>query len=161
MTSAERAIAIEAVRALGRIGDPAAAPALLKIMQDRKAEPHLRLEAVAASGEIRTPAINDVLLDLLSDPSPDVRAAALRSSAAQDPENFVAVLSGLDPDPNWIVRAALASVLGSLAPDIALARLSTMLKDSDQRVIPSVLAALVKLRDPNVVDGADRALEGR
>jgi HEAT repeat protein/cyclophilin family peptidyl-prolyl cis-trans isomerase len=150
VTGGERMIAIEAVRALGRIGDPAAAPALLKIMQDRKAEPHLRLEAVAASGEIRTPAINEVLLDLLSDPSPDVRAAALRSSAAQDPENFVAVLSGLDPDPNWIVRAALAAVLGSLAPDVALARLSTMLKDSDQRVIPSVLAALVKLRDPNV-----------
>jgi HEAT repeat protein len=150
VTSAERMIAIEAVRALGRIGDPAAAPALLKIMPDRKAEPHLRLEAVAASGEIRTPAISEVLLDLVSDPSPDIRAAALRASAAQDPENFVTVLSGLDPDPNWLVRAALASVLGTLAPDVALARLSTMLKDSDQRVIPSVLAALVKLRDPNV-----------
>ncbi len=150
VTSAERAIAIEAVRALGRIGDPAAAPALLKIMQDRKAEPHLRLEAVAASGDIRTPAVNDVLLDLVSDPSPDVRAAALRASAAQDPENFVAVLSGLDPDPNWVVRSALASVLGTLSPDVALARLATMLKDSDQRVIPAVLTALVKLRDPNV-----------
>jgi HEAT repeat protein len=148
--SAERAIAIEAVRALGRIGDPAAAPALLKIMQDRMAEPHLRLEAVAAAGEIRTPAINDVLLDLVSDPNPDLRAAALRSSAAQDPENFVAVLSGLEPDPIWLVRAALATVLGTLSPEIALARLTTMLKDTDQRVIPSVLASLVKLRDPNV-----------
>ena len=147
--SPERAIAIEAVRALGRIGDPAGAPALLKIVQDRMAEPHVRLEAVAASGGIRTPAINDVLLDLVSDPNPDLRAAALRSSAAQDPEHFVVVLSGLDPDPHWIVRAALASVLGTLPPDIALPRLSTMLKDSDQRVVPSVLAALVKIRDPN------------
>jgi cyclophilin family peptidyl-prolyl cis-trans isomerase/HEAT repeat protein len=147
--SADRTIAIEAVRALGRIGDPAAAPALLKIMQDRMAQPLLRLEAIAASGGIRTPAVNDVLLDLVADTNPDVRAAALGSSAVQDPDNFVAVLSGLEPDPNWLVRAALASVLATLPPEIALARLTTMLKDSDPRVIPSVLAALVKLRGPN------------
>ncbi len=147
--SAERPIAIEAVRALGRIGDPAAAPALLKIVQDRQAEPHLRLEAVAAAGGIRTPAVTDSLLDLLSDANPDVRAAALRATAALDPENFVTVLSGLDPDPDWTVRAALASVLGTLPPEIGRPRLSLMLKDSDQRVIPSVLASLVTLRDPN------------
>ncbi|MEO8260904.1 MAG: HEAT repeat domain-containing protein [Acidobacteriota bacterium] len=150
VASADRSIAIEAVRALGRIGDPAAAPALLKVMQDRRASPPLRAEAVAASGEIRTPAINDVLLDLVSDPGPDIRAAALGASAAQDPENFVAVLSGLDPDPNWMVRAALASVLGTLRPDIARPRLALMLNDSEQRVVPSVLTALVKLRDPSL-----------
>jgi cyclophilin family peptidyl-prolyl cis-trans isomerase len=79
-----------------------------------------------------------------------VRASALRSLAAFDTDNFVIILSGLDPDPNWSVRTALASVLGTLPPEIGLPRLMAMLNDSDQRVVPSVLAALVKLKAPNV-----------
>jgi HEAT repeat protein/cyclophilin family peptidyl-prolyl cis-trans isomerase len=147
-SGSDRTAVIEAVRALGRIGDPAAAPPLLKIIQDRKADPAVRLEAVAAIGSVRTSAVYDIVLDLLSDPSPDVRSAALRSSAALDPEQFVTVLSGLDPDPDWRVRFALASVLGTLPADVALPRLSLMLKDSDQRVLPSVMTSLVKLRAP-------------
>jgi len=149
VAGADRAVAIEAVRALGRIGDPAGAAPMLKIIQDRAAEPHLRLEVVSAIGNIRTPAVTDVLLDLLSDPNPDVRAAALRSSAVSDPEGFVTVLSGLDPDPNWSVRAALATVLGTLPPEIGLPRVLTMLTDTDQRVIPAVLTSIAKLRAPN------------
>jgi cyclophilin family peptidyl-prolyl cis-trans isomerase/HEAT repeat protein len=148
VSSSDRTVVIEAVRALGRFGDPAAASPLLKIIQDRKAEPAVRLEAVAAVGSVRTSAVNDVVLDLLSDPSPDIRAAALRSSAALDPEQFVTVLSGLDPDPDWRVRFALASVLGTLPLDVALPRLSLMLKDGDQRVLPAVMTSLLKLRAP-------------
>jgi len=148
VSSGDRTTVIEAVRALGRIGDPAAASPLLKIIQDRKAEPAVRLEAVAAVGSVRTSAVNDVVQDLLSDPSPDIRAAALHSSAALDPEQFVTVLSGLDPDPDWRVRFALASVLGTLPLDVALPRLSLMLKDGDQRVLPAVMTSLVKLRAP-------------
>jgi cyclophilin family peptidyl-prolyl cis-trans isomerase len=46
------------------------------------------------------------------------------------------------------VRAALASVLATLPPEIALPRLTLMLDDSDQRAIPAVLAALTKLHPP-------------
>ena len=70
------------------------------------------------------------------------------------------VLSGLDPDPHWNVRAALATVLGTLPPEIALPRLQAMLNDTDQRVIPSVLAALVKLKAPTAAAVAARAPEG-
>ena len=87
----------------------------------------------------------------MTDPNPQIRAAALRSVATMDPENFVAILSGLDPDSHWTVRAALAGVLGGLSPEIALPRLKAMLNDSDQRVIPSVLAALVKMKAPDAV----------
>jgi len=142
--------ATEAVRALGRLGDPVGAAPLLKIIRDRAAPPSMRFEAVGAVGGIGAPGVSDVLLDLLSDPSPEIRAAALRANAASDPETFVTALSGLDPDPNWMVRAALATVLGSLAPEIGLPRLLTMLSDADQRVIPSVLAGLVKLKAPNL-----------
>ena len=150
VSSGDRTVVIEAVRALGRIGDPAAASALLRIIQDRKADPAVRLEAVAAVGSVRTSSVNDVVQDLLSDPGPDIRAAALRSSAALDPEQFVTVLSGLDPDPDWRVRFALASVLGTLPLDVALPRLTLMLKDGDQRVLPAVMTSLLKLRAPTV-----------
>ncbi|MEP7305373.1 MAG: HEAT repeat domain-containing protein [Acidobacteriota bacterium] len=142
--------AIEAVRALGRLGDPAGAAPLLKTIRDRTASPVMRFEAIAAVGGINAPGVSDLLLDVLSDPSPEIRAAALRANASSDPETFVTALSGLDPDPNWTVRAALATVLGSLDPAIGLPRLMTMLSDSDQRVIPSVLAGLVKLKAPNL-----------
>src|SRR5581483_212975 len=145
----DRATAIEAVCALGRIGDPAAGGVLLKILQDRRPDPHLRLEAITAAGATKAPGAGDLLVDLLADPSPAVRAAALRAAAEYDPDGFVTILSGLDPDPDWRVRSALASVLGTLPPDRGLPRLRTMLKDADQRVIPSVLRALVALGAPD------------
>ena len=150
VSGSDRVLAVEAVRALGRLADPAAAAPIVKVIQDRAAPPDLRLAAVGALGGIKAPAVADLLLDLLADPSPEIRAAALRSSATNDPENFITVLSGLDPDSNWTVRAALASVLGTLAPEIGLPRLQRMLADADQRTIPSVLAGLIKLKAPNL-----------
>ena len=148
MSSGDRNVLIETVRALGRIGDPAAAAALLRILGDAAADPHVRLEVVGAIGNLHVPAVADALLDVLADPSPPVRAAALRSLAAFDPENFIFVLSGLDPDPHWNVRAALATVLGTLPPENGLPRLEPMLNDADQRVIPFAIASLVKLKAP-------------
>ena len=80
----DRSVAIEAIRALGRIGDAAAAPALLKIIAAPKADPMLRLEAVTAIGGIGGEAWWTLLLDALGDPSPSIRAAALRSLAQLD-----------------------------------------------------------------------------
>jgi cyclophilin family peptidyl-prolyl cis-trans isomerase/HEAT repeat protein len=145
---------VGAIRALGRIGDPAAAPALVKLAQDRKASGKVRLEAVAALATVRpgdargASPIVDTLLDSVSDPSPSIRAAALRATADFDPDVFLTVVSGLEPDPDWHVRAALASVLSGLPTEVSLPRLTVMLDDTDQRVIPSVLASLVKLRAP-------------
>ncbi len=149
LSSGERAVLIETVRALGRLGDPAAAEPLLRIIHDAAADPQVRLEAVRAIGGLHVPAVSDALLDVLADPSPPIRAAALASLAAFDPENFVAVLSGLDLDSHWSVRAALATVLATLTPEAGLPRLDAMLNDADQRVIPFVLASLVTLKAPN------------
>jgi len=148
LSSGERSVLIQTIRALGAIGDASAAEPLLKFIRDPQADPHVRLEAVTAAGTIHTQDINDTLLDLLSDSSPPVRAAALRSLSAADPENFITVLSGLDPDAHWSVRAALATVLGTLPLETGLPRLEALLTDTDQRVIPFVLGALVKLKAP-------------
>jgi cyclophilin family peptidyl-prolyl cis-trans isomerase/HEAT repeat protein len=154
LSSGERSVLIETIRAVGRLGDPAVGETLLRLVHDASTDPHVRLESVGALGGIResvtasVPDLHDSLLDLLSDPSPAIRAAALRSLSAIDPDGFVLVLSGLDPDPHWSVRAALAAVLGTLPSEVALPRLESMLTDSDQRVIPSVLESLVKLKAP-------------
>ncbi len=148
MSSGERSVLIETVRALGRIGDPAGAAPLLRILRDAAADPHVRLEAVAAIGAFHQPEVADALLDVLADANPAVRGAALRSLAAFDKENFLFVLSGLDPDPHWNVRATLATVLGTLPLENALPRLEAMLNDADQRVVPFAIAALVKIKAP-------------
>jgi HEAT repeat protein/cyclophilin family peptidyl-prolyl cis-trans isomerase len=149
LSSGDHHVLIETVRALGRIGDPGAAEPLMRMIRDTATNPHVRLEAVTAIGGIQAPGITDTLIDLLSHPMPAIRASAIRSLAALDTDNFVTILSGLDPDPIWSVRAALATVLGTLPPEIGLPRLTSMLNDSDQRVVPSVLATLVRLKAPN------------
>ena len=90
-----------------------------------------------------------VAQDLLTDEWPTMRAAAVRAAAAIDPEAFTFVLSGLEPDRDWHVRAAMADVLGGLAPAVALDRARLMLQDEDKRVLSSVLGALVQLKAPD------------
>jgi HEAT repeat protein/cyclophilin family peptidyl-prolyl cis-trans isomerase len=149
LSSGTRAVLIQTVRAIGAIGDPSSAEPLMRIIRDDAADSQVRLEAVAAIGGVHTTAVADMLLDVIADPSPPVRAAALRSLATFDADNFVTVLSGLDPDPHWSVRAALATVLGTMTPEAGLPRLQALLNDADQRVIPFAIAALVKLKAPN------------
>src|SRR5262249_9551984 len=155
LTSGDRGVLVETIRALGRIGEPSAAPSLLKALHDAGADGNAKLEIVAALGGLhvfageRPPGVIDDLMDLLTDPSPPVRAAALKATAALDPDNFLIVLSGLDPDPHWSVRASLATLLGTLPPEVALPHLTSMLSDQDQRVIPSVLRSLTRLKAPN------------
>jgi cyclophilin family peptidyl-prolyl cis-trans isomerase len=91
-------------------------------------------------------------VDVIGDRDPLIRAAALRSASTVDPDGFLTILSGLDPDPDWHTRAALASLLGELPRQTALPRLTRMLDDSDQRVIAAVLTALVKIGAPNAGD---------
>ena len=149
VSSTEKVIAIEAVRALGKIGDPAAGQPLLTLIREPKTDPTLRIEAVAALGSIGGDGVVDTLLDFLADRNPLVRAAAITALASLDRVNFVTTLSALDPDPDWHVRAALATVLGTLTPDVALPRLRTMLADPDQRVIPAVLDSMTALHAPD------------
>lgn len=144
----DRPVAIEAIRSLGRLGTLGAAQ-LTALIRSRTAEPHLRLEAVSAIGGVRGDGVFDALIDLLGDPSPPIRAAAIRSLAQQDPEAFIAVLSGLDQDSHWSVRAALASALGGLTPEAGLPRLRAMLADPEPKVLPSVLASIAKLAPPD------------
>jgi cyclophilin family peptidyl-prolyl cis-trans isomerase/HEAT repeat protein len=143
-------VVASAIVALGKIGAPSAAEPLVRIAGDATADPNLRVEAVTALGALKSPDALPVVQDLLTDDWPVMRAAALHAAAAIDQESFLLVLAGLEPDRHWTVRAALANVLGSMPPAIATERLRTMLQDEDKRVIPSVLAALVRVHADDV-----------
>jgi len=142
--------AVASIRALGQLSVPDARPVVRGLLQSRLLDPGLRLETVAAIGALGDAASADRLIDLASDPWPAMRAAALRALRQVDPDTFLMVLSGIDADPHWSVRAALASIFGTLDPAVAVPRLTLMLGDRDARVIPAVVEALARFRPPDI-----------
>jgi HEAT repeat protein/cyclophilin family peptidyl-prolyl cis-trans isomerase len=155
--SSHPAVVVQAIRALGAVGDVAARHALEAIVTDLQADANLRIEAMRALGAITGPDQIDLLLDFVIDPSPHVRGEVMGALARIDPDAFMAVLSGLEPDRDWIVRAAIAGALTAVPAQRSLARLTAMLADSDPRVRPHVMTALaaLKVRDvePMILDG--------
>ena len=142
-------ITVAAIRAAGEIGIANAVEPLGRIAGDPKADPNLRLEAVNALRDLKGVGALAVVQDLMTDPWPVMRIAALRASAAIDPETFVVILASLEPDRDWTVRAAFAGLLATLPEDVAIERLRAMLADEDKRVVPAVLHALVRLKVPD------------
>ena len=145
-------VVITAVRALGELGDDKAAPALRRLLRTPDLDPTLLLELVGALAAVGEQNSTDVMIELLSHPWPPLRGAALRGLARLDADLFVPVLSGLQPDSEWQVRADLAHALAFVDADVGAFRLTLMLDDEDRRVIPAALRSLVTLRAPNAVD---------
>jgi cyclophilin family peptidyl-prolyl cis-trans isomerase len=144
-----RELVVSAIRAVAQIGDPRAVAPIVAIVADTAVDPNLRLEAVAALGTLRASEGLPYIQDLMTDDWPAMRIQALRAAAAIDPDNFVMVLGSLDPDRDWVVRAALAEVLATLPAEVALDRVRSLLTDEDKRVVPAALRALVRLQAPD------------
>jgi HEAT repeat protein/cyclophilin family peptidyl-prolyl cis-trans isomerase len=143
------AVRIQAVRGLALMGDANAAAAMRRLIVSPKVDLNLQLEAVTALAQLRSTESVELLIDLVSAEWSSVRAAALNALARTDVDTFMSAISGLDPDPHWSVRAALATTLGDLGRERAQVPLTTMLRDADQRVIPSVLTALARVGATN------------
>ena len=145
-----REVVVAAIRASAQLALQPAAERLAAMAAEPRIEGSLRLEAVTALGTLRADAHLPLIQDLMTDDWPFMRAAALRAAASIDEENFSLVLSGLDVDRHWVVRAALADVMATLPAAVVAERAKGMLRDEDKRVIPAVLRALVRLRVPDV-----------
>ena len=148
LTSRPREVVAAAIRALAEIGATQAADRLGSIVADDRVEANVRLEAVIALGTLKAADQLPLIQDQITAEWPAMRAAALRAAAKIDAESFTLILSGLETDRHWTVRAALVDVLATLPPDVGLERVTAALKDEDKRVIPAVLRALVRLRAP-------------
>ena len=143
------AVRIQAVRGVALLGNPGAAAAMRRLILSPKVDQNLQLEAVTALAQVRSAESVELLIDLVSADWASVRAAALNALARTDVDVFISSISGLDPDPHWSVRAALATTLGDLGRERAQTPLTTMLADADQRVIPPVLTALARIGAAN------------
>jgi cyclophilin family peptidyl-prolyl cis-trans isomerase/HEAT repeat protein len=144
-------VALAAVRALGVCGDGrGTAPVAAALDSTDLTVKHEALRALAALPPDRS--LRARVVPYVGAAQPWIRAAALEALAHTDKDEFALVLSGLDPDTEWSVRAAKATALGlSPADDVSASILHAMLKDEDVRVVPFVLEALRKSR------GADAA----
>jgi cyclophilin family peptidyl-prolyl cis-trans isomerase len=143
-------VTVAAIRSLAQLGATRAAERLAQLASDRATHPNIRLEAVTALGPLRAAEGLAVVQDRLTDDWPAMRAAALRAAAAIDEEGFLFVLSGMEADRHWRVRATLAEILGGLPAETATERVRSMLEDEDKRVIPAVLGALARLKVPDL-----------
>ena len=147
--TADRAVVIQAIRALAALGDAGVLPILSRMMVDGSLDAALRNESITAFATLADRRAQERLVDLLFDRVPLVRAGATRALARIAPEDFLVTLSGLDADPDWTVRVAQATALGSLPGGGGSTRLQLMLTDQDPRVVPAVLAALVASKAPD------------
>jgi cyclophilin family peptidyl-prolyl cis-trans isomerase/HEAT repeat protein len=147
----EPGVAVAAVRALGVCGDGRGVPPVAAALDSSdltvKREALLALATLPPDRGLRARVVPYV-----GAPQPWIRGAALQALARIDRDEFALVLSGLDPDPEWSVRAALATALGSDGDEVSASILHAMLKDEDVRVLPFVLEALRKSRGNDSAD---------
>jgi HEAT repeat protein/cyclophilin family peptidyl-prolyl cis-trans isomerase len=148
--TADVRVRISAIRALGQIGGAASVGPLLQLVADKSSPRNLTLEAVTALGSLADRRAFDPMLDLLTDSWPAMRAASLAAAAKINPDGFLLVASGLPPDPDWSVRAALADVLATLPADQVRTAIADLTTDADARVCGPALRALAKVGSPDL-----------
>ena len=143
-------VRVSAVRAAGQLRDRRAVVPLLGLLRGKAVPQGLELEIIGALGALEADEAEAEFIDRLTARSPFVRAAALRGLARVDVLSFTTVLSSLDPDPDWRVRAALAEALTALGPENATPMLQRLLADKDARVLPAALRAWNTLKLPGL-----------
>src|SRR5215213_6547685 len=117
----------EAARALGKLGDRAAVPVLLPLLQDSSW--YVRDSSLLALREIGDPAAGAALLPLLESPDPYARAQAASSLGILRHEPAVGrLIRGLG-DEEETVRRSSAAALGEIKALAAVDPLSALLKD--------------------------------
>ena len=146
------ALAVSAIDALAQIGAPEGAAPIVAVLAANKPNPNVALVAIAALAALRSDAGLPYIQDLITDDWPTMRAAAVRAAAQIDPPGFATLLSGMEPDPHWIVRSAIADALSATPPSFAVGRLQKMLDDPDKRVVAAALDALAKVKAPGTDD---------
>jgi len=150
-------VGAQALKALGTLGDARGTAVAISML----ASPSLVLQREALRALAVLPgdrATRARLVPLVGAKEAWIRGPALRALARADPDEFALVLSGLDPDPEWSVRAELATALGDIGGELGASLLLAMLKDQDVRVLPSVLEALRAARGPDATDTLRRHL---
>jgi HEAT repeat protein len=170
---------ITAVKALGLVGMPKAAEAILEthmvgglkvpaativdtLMHCYKDDPnallpylrrslgHTRELLARVAGELATPQMADEILVLAEDPNPEVRASAARGLAALPLPLAIPVLSALIRDDIWFVRLRATSALNQILHPRAIPILLEAIRDSNRLVRIRAAEALAKFEHETV-----------
>jgi cyclophilin family peptidyl-prolyl cis-trans isomerase/HEAT repeat protein len=155
---ADAKLRVAAVRLLARAGGAQDVATLTTMLLQEPSSSPLAIEVVTALGALRAVEAFDLLIDGFTDPVPAMRAASLAAAARVDPDTFLLVLSGVARDRDWTVRAALATVLGTLPADRVTPALVDLASDDDARVHPAALRALAALKVPDLAERLRAAL---
>ena len=150
---------VAAVRALGQIGGADAVAPLLKLLDAPGTPQNLALETLEALGTLRDRRALDAVLNRITDPWASMRSAALAAAARIDPDGFLLIVSSLERDRDWSVRASLTSVFATLPADLARPALVDLAGDTDVRVQIPALEALAKIGAPDLTKRLFDALE--
>jgi len=154
----EELVVVYALRALALVGDPAGRPAVAALL--RSEQVNVQVEALKALAALPPdPGLRAAVAERVGHEVPVVRAAALAALSHFDRQDFALVLSGLDPDRVWMVRAALATALGDTGDEVSVGLLATLLKDPDPRVVAAALGGLRKAKGADALDTLRHALE--
>jgi cyclophilin family peptidyl-prolyl cis-trans isomerase/HEAT repeat protein len=155
---ADATVAMQALRALGLLGDRRATSAAAAALDSPSDV--VRREALVALARLPPErGLRERLVREVGSREPFVRGASLGALFAQSPDDFALVLSGMDPDRDFRVRAALAAALGRGKGELAVSILHAMLRDEDPRVVAAVLRPLADTRGAHALDTLVRQLE--
>ncbi len=155
--------------ALGRLGDPQAAPTLVNMLSS--SSPEVRVEAAFALGQLAVPSTYEAILKLLSEEKDlEVRLTLIEALSkvtvdSLPPSSDSTFLALLDDDIP-IVRAEAALALGRLAHrNIKLAhwspKLTPLLQDKGEEVRWRAAYALMRLADSSSATALRSALDDR
>lgn len=136
----DESLTVEAVNALAQIGDPRAADSLLELIRNDDAS--VRQAAVSAINSLALPSMSERIIPLLHDSDSNVRESAVKVAGYFGYSEAAGALLELSHDPNERVRMATIEHLPFL---------------EDERVL-GVLVQALKHETPNVRAAAARAL---
>ena len=142
-----------AVPALGDIGDPRAAPALIRVIEDRGNNRYVRAGAAKALGRVGADEAYNLLLQVFKSSNEDehVRGcAAVGLGHLGDRHAFGPLLAALE-NADVSLRHSLAEAFGYLGDPRALEPLIKLLRDRRDEVVLQAVQALGKLGDVRAV----------
>ena len=145
----EPALAMPVARALGRIGDPRATPALVARLGAEREE--LRLAAVRALGELRDARAAPALAERLSDPSEEVVLDAIHALGTVGDPGFAPLVAGrIATGPASHRRAALTA-LHRLSPVSAIEAMERAVASGDPALARASIELALGTTHPRVV----------
>ena len=154
----DQGVVVHALGALGAIGDRRGLPAVAAALDAR--DTLIQQEALRAIALLPPDrALAPKVVPFLGHSEPWMRAAAFVALGRIAPGELPLVLSGMEPDPVWFVRAGAAKALGMAGDDTCLGILHGMLRDEDVRLLPAALDALRQSRGADALSTLQEHLE--